>query len=78
MSYKTIVELSDAELDAVTGGTYCGCCCSCPPNGGNPSGGNPGNFKAVGNAGETPSGNSNFIFGGSRIGNNGRAGNSGN
>ena len=41
--------------------------------------GNPGNYKLVGNAGETPSNNPNFIIGGSFIPlNNGRAGNSSN
>jgi hypothetical protein len=68
-------ELTLNELDLVAGGgDYC---CVCPPPASGP--GNPGNFKPVGNAGETPSGNPNFISGGTTQGpNNGRAGNSSN
>ncbi len=63
MSYKTIVELSDAELDAVTGGTYCNPCeCYCPPC--KPDDGKTKNNNGYGNgpeSGPAPgnSGNSN-------------------
>jgi hypothetical protein len=63
-------ELASYEIDCVAGGWVCP-----PPD----IPGNPGNFKPVGNAGETPSGNPNFITGGSVDPNNsqnGRAGNS--
>jgi hypothetical protein len=59
-------ELASYEIDCVAGGWA-----DIP--------GNPGNFKPVGNAGETPSGNQNFISGGSvdpSNPENGRAGNS--
>jgi|GraSoiStandDraft_50_1057286.scaffolds.fasta_scaffold1260884_1 hypothetical protein len=62
-------ELVAEEFDHVAGGgDYC---CICPP-----LPGNPGNLKPVGNAGEMPSGNANFIFGGTHEGLNGSAGNS--
>jgi hypothetical protein len=65
-------ELATEELDYVTGGGYC-CVCPYPE----PGPGNPGNLKPVGNAGETPSGNLNFIAGTDTIPpGNGRAGNS--
>jgi len=67
-------ELTSGELDYVAGGTYDCCYCGCPspePQ----SAGNPGNLKAVGNAGEKgPS----FIFGGYYEDANGRTGNSSN
>jgi|SwirhirootsSR2_FD_contig_101_1145000_length_336_multi_2_in_0_out_0_1 hypothetical protein len=66
-------ELTLNELDMVSGGGETCCCYPPPPT----TLGNPGNFKPVGQAGETPSGNSNFITGGTFIPvNNGRAGNS--
>jgi hypothetical protein len=61
---STLTELDPSLWDAVSGGWF----------------GNPGNYKPVGRAGETPSGNFNFIYGGSYIYSpdpNGRAGNSG-
>ncbi len=66
MSYKTIVELSDAELDAVTGGTYCNPCeCYCHPCGpddgkdkknNNGYGNGPESGPAPGNSGSTGGG----------------------
>jgi len=61
-------ELASYEIDCVAAG---GLVCPTPD-----VPGNPGNFKPVGNAGETPSGNFNFIFGGEHQGFDGRAGNS--
>jgi hypothetical protein len=58
-------ELTQQELDVVTGGW------------GEVTLGNPGNFKPVGRAGETPSNNENFITGGPQNPTgNGRSGNS--
>ena len=60
-----IRQLTQQELDMVTGGW------------GEATLGNPGNFKAVGKSGETPSDNPNFVTGGTSVPvANGRAGNS--
>jgi hypothetical protein len=60
MGGEVMRELTQQEVDMVAGGGGEVCCCFPPPS----VPGNPGNFKPVGNAGETPSNNPNFIFGG--------------